>query len=182
MRSVRVAGVALAVSLVACSSPVATPSDDATSTASAQPVAPAPCPNIPLRYPDGKPVSLTGTWIGTGGIIEGVYYLYQSGSCVWWSGGYATSSTTEGRNYDGLGWVTYVFVGQLGNDFVLSRTWVAVRIGGEGGGQHRGTATYRVDVSDPQAPVLQRTELIGERGLPPPMTLTRWSEQTVPPP
>ena len=65
------------------------------------------CPHIALLSPAGNQVNLSGTW----------------------AGGFATSETSEGFVYDGLGLFTMVFAGRISTDFRIEGTWSIVRGG-----------------------------------------------------
>jgi hypothetical protein len=85
------------------------------------------CPHISLLSPAGNQVNLSGTW--TGEFPTTLYYVWQRGTCVWWAGGFATSETSEGFVYDGLGLFTMVFAGRISTDFRIEGTWSIVRSG-----------------------------------------------------
>ena len=113
-----------------------------------------------------------------------MYYLYQSGSCVWWTGGFATSETSPQLSYGGLGQLTFVFAGQIATDFTLNGTWTLVRDAQAPTSRYWGTITYEVDVADPSALVLRRSaDFAPDRyPIPPDATLTRISDQALPAP
>jgi hypothetical protein len=72
-------------------------------------------------------VNLAGTWHGD--FPTTLYYVWQRGACVWWAGGFATSETSDGFVYDGLGLFTMVFAGRITTDFTIEGTWSVVRGG-----------------------------------------------------
>jgi hypothetical protein len=90
---------------------------------------PSICPDLDIQGPSGDRVNLTGTWYGP---IQGWhYYVYQSGECIWWAGGFTTPSTAPRYQYEGhLGTETLVFTGRLASDFSLAGEWAAVRTNG----------------------------------------------------
>ena len=115
-------GVIGALMLAACaSSPSMSPQ------ASAPIRAATACPNIDLVTPAGNRVNLAGTWHGD--FPTTLYYVWQRGACVWWAGGFATSETSDGFVYDGLGLFTMVFAGQITADFTIEGSWSVVRGG-----------------------------------------------------
>lgn len=104
--------------------PIAPPSDEPTRTPA---VTTSDCPNIDLVSPAGNRVNLAGTWHGD--FPTTLYYVWQRGACVWWAGGFATSETSDGFVYDGLGLFTMVFAGRITTDFTIEGTWSVVRGG-----------------------------------------------------
>lgn len=119
--------VALAVFSVSCARPAA-PNLPTQAPSPAGETGLADCPQIDLRSPAGNPVNLTETWYGSDSTV--VYYLTQKGSCLWWAGGFATSETSPGFVFGGLGGYTSVFAGHMSTDFTVEGTWVTVRARG----------------------------------------------------
>jgi hypothetical protein len=177
----RALSAAVLLGLIGCAAPSPVPAWQETPTAPGTNTLDE-CPDVQLRTPTGEPINLSGTWVSGS---ERAYYVYQSGACVWWAGGFATSDTSDRLRYDGLGWATFVFIGQLAADFTVSGTWSVVRTGGEARTRYWGTATYQVEFEDPDGLVLRRTDLGGpgqELGIPPDETLSRISDLAIPPP
>jgi hypothetical protein len=61
----------------------------------------APCDKAPKRF-DPKQIDLTGAWSGDD---DGIYYLRQVGSVVWWNGmsGRADNPSNLGRDWNNVG-------------------------------------------------------------------------------
>jgi hypothetical protein len=116
---------ALMLAGCASSSPASSPEPSVEGSIPSSPS--ALCEPIQLVSPAGNRVNLTGTWYGE--FPTTLYYVWQQGSCVWWAGGFATSETSEGFVYDGLGLFTLVFAGRISNDFTIEGTWSVVRSG-----------------------------------------------------
>ena len=139
------------------------------------------CPNLDLRSPNGSSVNLTGTWYGED--HAWLFYVYQSGSCVWWAGGFPTSETSDLFRYDGLGHVTVVFAGTVASDFTVSGEWSVVRDGGTTARHAWGTETFSIEFSGAagdESIVLRRITQTGGGTVD--STMTRISDQTIPPP
>lgn len=117
--------VAMAIVTTACFGTSSSPGTSADPDASAE--APQACSNIDLRTPSGERIDLNGSWAISD--RKTIAYVYQSGSCVWWVGGFATSETPQEYQFDGLGWRTMVFRGEIASDFTVSGDWSTVRGG-----------------------------------------------------
>lgn len=122
-------GTILTFMLAGCafSSPSSSPESSVEASVLAAPT--SACPHIALLSPAGNPVNLSGTW--TGEFPTTLYYVVQRGTCVWLAGGFATSETSDGFVYEGLGLFTLVFAGRISADFTIEGTWSIVR-GGPG--------------------------------------------------
>jgi hypothetical protein len=86
-----------------------------------------PCAPVDLRYPDGKPIDLTGAWRADDGAL---YYLRQVGSCLWWAGlsegaTYATAAHPFWPQRWGLTF-TNIFQGTISPGFSITGQWADV--------------------------------------------------------
>ena len=119
------------------------------------------CPDIDLRSPAGDRIDLTGTWVtereGTRG---GIYYLHQTGACVWFAGGF----DAPGEELGSLGFLTVVFRGLAGSDFVVTGDWVDVRIEPPGTLGSGGSMTLQIQFG--QEPGDLRLVYVGGSGQP----------------
>ena len=109
-------------------------------------------------------MDLTGTWqTENEGIHSGVFYLSQSGSCLWFAGGFAP----DARDDNGpLGLVTVIFDGHLRTDFTITGRWADVRVDREpglrlGGG---GTMTLGIEFVGEGADEALRLRYLGGSG------------------
>ena len=108
--------IAVALLLVSCSPPAASPSPSSAGT-SAEPSAavsgfPSTCHDLDLRSPNGDEVDLSGTWLGN----EDAYWLFtQVGDCVWAT---ALDNYTTPNNPDAY-WQIYLR-GTLRSDFTIA--------------------------------------------------------------
>lgn len=143
------------------------------------------CPHIALLSPAANRVNLSGTW--TGESPTTLYYVLQQGSCVWLAGGFATSETSEGFVYDGLGLFTMVFAGRISTDFRIEGTWSIVR-GGPGYIEPRGGESMILEVTFVGSGDDEAVELTLVSGGPGPTRdiyddkWTRISDVAIPPP
>jgi hypothetical protein len=93
--------------------PTAGPSIDSTSVLACRPIS--------LRAPDGRPVFLSGTWVGAADPNAvpkpSVFYLTQTNDCLVWVG----LSAEDGEAL-GASWIE-TFHGTIGSDFVITGRW-----------------------------------------------------------
>jgi hypothetical protein len=89
-----------------------TPSPATTEIPSASPVADGEtCPDIDLRDPNGDPLDLNGTWLGTD---WGEHVISHHGSCVTWTG-----HSLDPQPDPATGAWTFVFTGNTRPDFTI---------------------------------------------------------------
>jgi hypothetical protein len=69
-----------------------------------------PCSTFDIRSPAGEIVDLTGTWSSDHNLL---YYAFQTGDCLWITGGFETSATEDIWRFGGLGPWTTSFRGRL---------------------------------------------------------------------
>jgi hypothetical protein len=125
------------------------------SAASSIPATCEPAPGHPaVALPD-----LTGTYSANGGISnDGIYYVQQSGSKLWWAGLSLEKATLpEHQWHRGLDF-TNVFRGTIFCDGHIEGQWVDVPRGAE---LSDGTLTLAIDASH-AVPVLRQTSATGE--------------------
>lgn len=93
----------------------------------------APCTARPLKF-DPKNVILTGAWHGSD---DGIYYLRQIGTALWWSGmsGQAGPPAKLGREWNN------VAMGQIKDDLTIALNWADVPRGQILGG---GTLVWKI--------------------------------------
>lgn len=99
--------------LAACASPVASPAPSVVS-APASPA--ADCDPVSLVGPSGQRVDLTGTWHGA----STIFYLRQTGGCVWWMALSDWPGQPPGQFF------SHTFLGQVRPDFTLRGSWASV--------------------------------------------------------
>ena len=87
--------------------------------------------------PDGEPVFLGGTWVGSGDPnalpVPSVYCLRQTNECLVWVG-----LSAEDGEAVGASWIE-TFSGWIGSDFAVNGEWEDVPEGG------RGTLTVAIE-------------------------------------
>jgi hypothetical protein len=178
-RTAHALGVALFAGIVSCSAPAGTVSETPSPSVSGS--ASGTCLDTPLRFPDGSRVNLGGAWSMSDTTIA---YVYQSGACVWWAGGFATSETAAVRQFDGLGRMTIVFRGEVASDFTVSGDWSVVRGGASDRGRPQrtwGTVTMKIDWDGKGETIT--LEPLSFTGSPLPFgTMTKVSDEDIPPP
>jgi hypothetical protein len=165
--------------MAACATPSGAGTAAISPTASLSEPAQTRCPDIELNSPTGERLNLTGTWEAQSGTW--IFYVYQSGACVWWSGGYPSSQTPDTFVYDGLGLFTMVFEGEIGSDFTITGSWAEVKVHSTAGQQQWGTLSAAVlfDPSDGHVTGMEVTDCIG--GCPVlDLTLTKVSDDDIP--
>lgn len=102
------------------------------------------CGPLELRAPDGRPVFLSGTWIGTGDPNAipkpSVYHVIQTNDCIVWVG----LSAEDGEPL-GASWIE-TFHGTIDSDFVIEGRWDEV-FGAQGGGAEgsRGAISVKIE-------------------------------------
>ena len=91
------------------------------SAASTEPASRLACGSLELRAPDGRPIFLSGAWIGTGdpnaAPKPSVYYLRQTNDCLVWVG----LSAADGEPL-GASWIE-TFHGTIGSNFEIVGRW-----------------------------------------------------------
>jgi hypothetical protein len=79
------------------------------------------CGALPLQAPDGRPIFLSGTWMGTGdpnaAPRPSVYYLRQTNDCLVWVG-----LSAEAGEALGASWIE-TFHGTIGSNFEIDGRW-----------------------------------------------------------
>ena len=117
------------LTLVLASGCVGTASPRATGLASPlSPAAPSadPCPEVPIRLPDGDAINLSGEWIGVSerNVAQrpGIYHFETFSSCLVWIG----ESNNVGEE-PGEQWST-IFMGSIHDDFTITGAWSLVDV------------------------------------------------------
>jgi hypothetical protein len=82
------------------------------------------CSTFDIRSPAGEIVDLTGTWSSDHNLL---YYAFQTGDCLWITGGFETSTTEDIWRFGGLGPWTTSFRGRLTAQFTVVGDWADVR-------------------------------------------------------
>lgn len=131
-----------------------------------QPSGATDCPPVQVSGPDGQPLDLSGAWSGND---NGLYYIKQIGSCVWWSG----VSNFDGQ-YPGQEWIM-AFRGTITSseaNAVINGDFVDVKSSNPGSG------TITIDVRNDAGTVnLYRTAATGHA-----IGVTFWQRTTDPAP
>lgn len=118
---------AITPAAAAASAPTSTQSAASAATASPTPVVAAICTATPIKF-DPKVIDLTGAWAGDD---DGIYYVRQRGSVVWWNGMSSRGGSPDalGRDWNNVG------RGEIKNLTIIAE-WVDVPRGGiDGSGE-----------------------------------------------
>lgn len=91
----------------------------------AQPGTDTACPSVQVSGPDQLPLDLSGAWSGND---DGVYYIKQIGTCIWWTG----LSNFDGQ-YPGEEWIM-TFRGDMNSDGMINGDFVDVKSTNPGSG------------------------------------------------
>jgi hypothetical protein len=130
------------------------------------PGAPVGCIPVAVEGPDGRPLDLSGAWDAND---DGVYYIKQIDSCVWWSG----LSEFEGQ-VPGHEWVM-TFYGQLSEDGRIRGEFVDVK------GTNPGAGTMTIRVENIERDGVARTELYREEATGHTIGVTFWQRRVAEP-
>jgi hypothetical protein len=127
------------------------------------------CPPVQVSGPDGQPLDLSGAWTGND---DGLYYIKQIGTCVWWSG---LSNFVDQGQYPGQEWIM-TFRGTIDADGRINGDFVDVKSSNPGSGTL--TVEARIDqVNGTSVVQLYRTAATGH-----PVGVTFWQRAAEPEP
>ena len=117
----------------------ASPSSTSAPSAATEPPPPGACAPLDLRTPAGDTVQLTGRWRSPD---HGIYYLRQSGSCVWFTG---LSGDPDAPGIPAGGDWTNSFFGTLASNFMIHGSWADLPLGNDAG---VGVISWRIDFAN----------------------------------